>query len=251
MSRVKGSLDSLVEATRNRAKFSGHGDSMGTAGLVDTAETSVEGLPLAEPGDMAVVNPQEHGFRPIKIGMAWDNKTKNGKKRNAVEKMAVKAVSLAHSGVDLDLGCMYELQSGERGAIQAFGDRFGNFDEAPFITLSGDERTGDAPGDDEYLVINGQKWPEIKKILLYVYIYGGTPDWSVVQPTVHVRVPGEQPLAIIPAVQDSKMAVCAVATLENVRNGIRLTRRTEYFAGHDEMDRAYGFGIVWTDGTKS
>ncbi len=230
MSKVANSFDSLVEATRNRAKFSGHGDAMGAAGKADARETVTAGLPLDSPGDLAVVNPQKHGFRAIRIAMSWDR---------------------AGKGIDLDLGCLYELKSGERGAIQAFGRRFGDYNRAPFITLSGDERTGETPGDDEFLIINGRHWPAIRKILLYVYIYAGTPGWSSVRPLVHVRVPGEQPLEVIPALSDTRMPVCAVAGLENIRDGIRLTRHTEYFAGHAEMDRAFGYGINWRDGEKT
>ena len=91
---------------------------------------------------------------------------------------------------------------------------------------------------------------EIKRILLYAYIYLGVSDWSNVHPRIHVLVPGEPALNIVPAAHDGKLAVCAVASLENVRDGIRLTNHTEYFAGHPEMDRAFGDGIVWDDGSK-
>lgn len=250
MTRPRTSVDSLTEATRNRAKFSGHGQAMGTAGMVPEVEAAPDEF-LALPGELAIVNPQEHGFRPIKIGMAWDNLTSKGEKRSLTKKLAGKVTSLVNEGVDLDLGCLYELQSGERGAIQAFGERFGRFDDKPYITLSGDERTGDAPGEDEFLVINGQKWPEIKRITLYAYIYDGTPDWSVTRPEIHVRVPGEPVITIQPGVSDAKMAICAIATLENVRNGIKVTNHTEFFAGHAELDRAFGYGISWVEGKKS
>ncbi len=249
MSRIQGSQDSLAEATRERGAFSGHGKAKGIAGYVPPADEARAGEFLAAPGDVTVVNPQEHGFKNIKIGMAWDNVNTKGEVRDATKKLV--AAATGHGGVDLDLGCLYELKSGERGAIQAFGERFGNFAEAPFITLSGDERTGDAPGDNEYLVVNGQRWPDIKRVLLYAYIYKGAPDWSNVRPDVQVRVPGEPALHIMPAAHDGKLAVCAVASLENVRDGIRLTNHTEYFVGHAEMDRAFGYGLAWEDGRKA
>jgi tellurite resistance protein TerA len=250
MTRPRSSVDSLTEATRNRAKFSGHGNAKGTAGLVPEVEAAPDEF-LKKPGELAIVNPQEHGFQPIKIGMAWDNVTSKGEKRSLVKKLAGKVSAMVNEGVDLDLGCLYELQTGERGAIQAFGERFGKFDQKPYITLSGDERTGDAPGEDEYLVINGHKWPDIKRVTLYAYIYDGTPDWSVVSPEIRVRVPGEPAITIQPKVSDSKLAICAIATLENVRNGIKVANHTEFYAGHAELDRAFGYGISWVDGEKS
>lgn len=247
MTRTKGSQDSLSEANRSRGRFSGHGGAKGIAGHVSDAAADLDGA-ITTTGDVAVVNPHEHGFEPIRIAMQWDNVNSKGEKRSLVKKLVAK--STGKPGVDLDLGCLYELQTGERGAIQAFGKHFGNFEQGPFITLSGDERTGDTPGDDEYLIVNGRHWPDIKRILLYVYIYAGVSDWSTVRPVIYIRVPGEDPLRVCPAVGDGKLAVCAVATLENVRNGIRLTGHAEFFAGHAEMDRAFGFGIEWEDGAK-
>jgi tellurite resistance protein TerA len=47
------------------------------------------------------------------------------------------------------------------------------------------------------------------------------------------------------------LGICAIAGLENVRNGIKLTNHTEYFPGHAEMDRAFGYGLEWDNGTKA
>jgi tellurite resistance protein TerA len=249
MSRIQTSIDSLTEATRERGEFSGHGDAVGIAGYIPPVEGEHSAEFLADPGDMTVVNPQEHGFRNIGIAMTWQNTDSAGEVRNIAQKLVAEATG--HGGVDLDLGCLYELQSGERGAIQAFGKLFGKFEDKPYITLSGDDRTGNAQGVDEFLVLNGQKWPEIKRVLLYAYIYSGAPDWSAVHPKIEIRVPGEPPLKLAPKAHDGKLAVCAIASLENIRNGIKLTNHTEYFSGHPEMDRAFGYGIRWEDGLKS
>lgn len=62
-------------------------------------------------------------------------------------------------------------------------------------------------------------------------------------------IPGEQDLVVSLSEYNNKFALCAVGGLENVRDGIKLTNYTEYFPGHDEMDRAFGFGLKWGDGT--
>jgi tellurite resistance protein TerA len=92
-------------------------------------------------------------------------------------------------GIDIDLGCLYELHDGSRGCLQAFGEMFGNYDNAPYISLSGDERTGNKEGDDEAMHINGKKWPDIKRLLVYVYIYSGEANWDVIKPQVHIACP--------------------------------------------------------------
>lgn len=244
MSRDNTSSDSLAEATRSRASFSGHGNAKGAAGFRVEGDGG-PGTFLTKSGETAIVNPQKHGFDDIKIGAAWDNI--DVQKPGFINKLLGRT---APANVDLDLGCLYELQDGRRGAIQAFGQMFGSFDEPPYLELSGDERTGDAEGDDEFMMVNGKNWPEIKRILVYVYIYGGAPNWAVIKPQIHVDVPGEKPLVIVPAVDKSDLAICAVAGLENVRNGIRLTNYNEYYHGHPAMDRAFGFGLQWDDGVK-
>ncbi len=152
--------------------------------------------------------------------------------------------------MDLDLGCLYRLKNGLRGGLQAFGNQHGSLKEAPFIALGRDERTGDRDGIDELILVNGAHWADIERILVYVYIYDGARNWHAVRPQIQVRVPGEQPMIVTLNTRRSEMVVCAVATLENVRGGIKLTSCLEYFPGHSEMDRAFGFGLEWEAGSK-
>lgn len=237
---------SLAEATRDRAKFSGHGKARGAAGYKE-AFSDPDSEFLSSSGQSTVINPREDSFGTIRIGAAWDNIIVEQSK-GFLDRFVKKVVK--KQGVDIDLGCLYELQDGTRGCIQAFGELMGDFAEAPFITLSGDERTGDKPGEDEFLRVNGAQWDKIKRILIYAYIYAGNACWGDIKPQMQISIPGEHPVVVMPSVAKSELAVCAIATMENVRNGMRLTNHSEYFPGHDEMDRAFGFGIQWTDGQK-
>ena len=88
-------------------------------------------------------------------------------------------------------------------------------------------------------------------MLLYAYIYQGAHDWSDVHPKIAVRVPGEPVMGIKPSMHDGALPVCAVATLENIRDGVKMTAAIEYFAGHAEMDRAFGYGLHWGEGHKA
>lgn len=241
----KTSVDSLAEATRSRADFSGHGGSLGAAGYRDSANNADNCEFLNEPGQSIAVTTKSGGFKSLLIGAAWDNiKIEN---KGMFGKLLGKATN---QGVDLDIGCLYELQDGSRGAIQAFGKKFGSFDNPPYIELSGDERTGDAEGHDEYMLVNGEHWDKIKRILVYIYIYDGAPRWSKINPQIILDVPGEEDLIVTLKAHDDALALCAVGGLENIRGGIKLTNYTEYFPGHEEMDRAFGFGLEWGDGQK-
>ena len=242
----KKSQSSILEATRGRADFSGHGSSLGAAGYRDSANDPENCEFLNEPGQNIAINTGSNGFESMLIGVAWDNieiqdQTLLGK--------LLKKKKMAN--VDLDIGCLYELQNGKRGAVQAFGEKFGHFDKAPFIQLSGDERTGDADGHDEYMLVNGAHWNEIKRILVYIYIYDGAPKWSDIKPQIILDVPGEDDLIVTLGAHNDALSICAVGGLENVRGNIKLINYTEYFPGHEEMDRAFGFGLEWGEGEKA
>ena len=239
------SNSSMFEASRSRASFSGHGNAKGAAGKRASSGASDNCDLLAESGQSIAISPNKRGFEGIVIGGQWDNvKAQSGGFFSRFIKKTT------HQGVDLDLGCLYELQDGSRGAIQAFGNKFGSLDSAPWIALSGDERTGDTQGDDEEIAINGRYWDKIKRIVVYMYIYDGAAKWSDIKPHIMLDIPGENDLAVVLSDHDDTLPLCAVGGLENVRGGIKLTNYTEYFPGHREMDAAFGFGLDWGDGHK-
>ena len=77
-----------------------------------------------------------------------------------------------NQGIDLDLGCLYELKNGQKGAVQALGNSFGNLNQAPYISLDGDNRTGAGDGDDERILIDLQAIDSnIAKIAFVVTIH--------------------------------------------------------------------------------
>ncbi len=240
------SVDSLAEATKSVVDFSGHGAALGAAGYRTASDHPENCEFLSEPGQSIAISPGKEGFDSMLIGVAWDN--------IRVEKAGLFGrffKKVAKVGVDLDIGCLYELQDGTRGSIQAFGEKFGSYNNPPYVSLSGDERTGDAEGHDEYMLVNGAKWSEIKRMLVYIYIYKGAPSWSEIKPQVVIDVPGENDLYVTLGAHDDALCLCAVGELENIRGGIKLTNRTEYFPGHEEMDRAFGYGLSWEDGRKA
>ncbi|MBI1327760.1 MAG: Tellurium resistance protein TerA [Alphaproteobacteria bacterium] len=237
------SESSLKEATRYRSEFSHYIGAKGAAGYVDPREGSADIVTRAN--QKISLSPPEGGFNEIRVGAAWDNQVRDskgffGKLLNLKRKL----------NIDLDLGCLYELNNGKRGAVQAFGSLFGNFDQPPYFQLSGDERTGDSEGDDEYIRINGSKWHEVKRALFYIYIYKGEAEWGHIRPQIVIDAPGSKPIVVRPSVFNKDLRLCVIAGLENVRNGIQMTSYTEYFPGHVEMDRAYGYGLQWDDGEK-
>ena len=246
MSTPKNSSHSINEASESTDSYSGHGDAQGAAGIIDKGISNAQDA-LDKSGESGIIMPPEGGFKDLHVGLQWNNIiVKQSSGFMGLIKKATK------QGVDLDLGCFFELQDGTRGILQPFGELYGAFDRPPYIESSGDERTGDAEGDDEYFTINGAQWPKIKRILIYTYIYEGSNDWSQICPEVNINLHNEDPtLNIKPTLQTNNMTVCAVASIKNVKDGIQIVTHGEYFTSQASMDRAFGFGLQWEDGAKT
>lgn len=240
------SMGSLMEATRERSEFSGHGRALGAAGYIDPNDQSINADFLGKRNDTLSVSPPAGGFGDVRIGAAWDNQMV------ADTSFLGKLLKRKRTAdIDLDLGILYELKNGQRGAVQAFGGLMGSYNEEPYLSLSGDERTGNSEGEDEYVHLSGAHWNEFKRILIYVYIYQGAMDWAMVRPQIQIRVPEINPMVVTLSSHQKGLGLCAIAGIENVREGMRVINYTEYFPGHAEMDRAFGYGIEWVGGHKS
>lgn len=152
-------------------------------------------------------------------------------------------------GIDLDVGCLYELKDGYRGAVQALGNSFGSFRDEPFIELMGDDRSGNSD-DGEWLRINGSHWREMKRILVYAFIYEGAPNWHSTNGIITMYVPDQPPIEVRLSEEGGQMGMCAIALLENVNGTVRVNREVRFFKGHQEMDVAFGWGMNWRAGSK-
>lgn len=151
-------------------------------------------------------------------------------------------------GIDLDLCALYRLANGQAFGVQALGNNFGAFDDAPWIELAGDDRTG-AVSDGEWLRINGEKWDNIGRVLVYAMIYEGVPNWSATDGVVTLFAPGNPDIEVRME-GTSNERICAVALLENVGGTLKITRENRYFPNAPTMDKHYGFGLNWTAGRK-
>lgn len=152
--------------------------------------------------------------------------------------------------IDLDLGCLYELQDGSKNAVQALGNAFGSFNSPPFVTLDGDDRTG-ASTAGENLRINGNMIAQIRRILVYTFIYEGAANWREANGIVTIKYPGSQDIVVRMDEYNSNLGMCALALLENVNNEtFSVQKIIQFFAGHQQMDQAFGWGLRWVVGRK-
>ncbi len=152
--------------------------------------------------------------------------------------------------IDLDLGCLFELQDGSKGCVQALGNSFGSLNNAPYISLDGDDRTGSSTAG-ENLRVNGAMISRIRRILVYTFIYEGATNWREANGVVTLRCPGSQDVIVRMDEYGSNDAMCAIALLENYNNEtFSVEKVVRFFRGHEPMDRNFGWGLRWTPGRK-
>ena len=157
-------------------------------------------------------------------------------------------------GIDLDLGCMFELADGRKGLVQALGNAWGDYDRLPYIKLDADDRTG-ASSNGENLWINGDQFDQIRRALIFSFIYEGVPNWSATDGVVTVAVPNQAPIEVR-LDQGGRQMMCAIAMIENQGGRLQVTKMVEYFeqqgrtSAHELMDQRFGFGLRWKTGSK-
>jgi tellurite resistance protein TerA len=140
------------------------------------------------------------------------------------------------------------MQDGSKSVIQALGDRFGDFNGFPFIQLSADDRTG-ALTEGEWLRINGQHWSQIRRVVLFAFIYEGVPNWAETDAVVTIYVPNQPPIEIR-LTEGQPLGMCGIVELVNQGGSIQVQRHVRYVVGHKELDQAFGFGLRWVAGSK-
>jgi len=151
--------------------------------------------------------------------------------------------------IDLDIACLYELQNGEIGAVQALGNLFGSLNYPPYIELDGDDRTG-AVSVGETIRVNGNYVNEIRRILIYTFIYSGAANWAEARGVVTVRCPDNPELIVRMDDYGSTLRTCAIALLENVGGTLSVEKVVSFYRDSKEMDDAFNWGLNWTVGRK-
>ena len=183
----------------------------------------------------------QSGLGEILINLNWNTKP---------AKKGLFGVFGGGQGIDLDLGCLFELKDGQKGAVQALGNAFGSLQHLPFIALDGDDRTG-AVTTGENLRIDGNKIALFKLILVYTFIYEGVANWQQADAVVTIKYPGAEDLIIKMDSYNSNDVMCGLALLENVNDEtFSVEKIVQFYPGHQALDSAFHWGMRWQAGRK-
>ncbi len=161
----------------------------------------------------------------------------------------LRAVFGGNKGIDLDLGAFVELGDGYKTVIQALGNRFGSMDSEPYVQLQGDDRTGEF-STGEWLHVNGREWKHIREVLIFAFIYEGVPSWDKTDGVVTLYIPDQPPIETRMTEGQNNRNMCAIARLVNENGNIKVERINQFFNGHSDMDKAFGWGFSWKAGSK-
>ena len=176
-------------------------------------------------------------YGKIGVNLDWNQKKAGG------------LFGMGARGIDLDLGAFVEGADGSKTIVQALGNMFGDYARFPHVRLLGDDRTGATQGG-EWLEIDGDAWKDLKRVMVYAFIYQGVADWRETDGVVRIHVPGQPEVEVRMNEYGSSDGLCCVAILENAGGQIRVSREVRFFPGQEDLDRAYGWGFRWTAGRK-
>ncbi|WP_408907173.1 TerD family protein [Streptomyces cavernicola] len=189
----------------------------------------------------------------MRVNLNWQVRRQQAKGLMAKLNQAVAAAQ--SSGLDLDLGALYELADGRKGVVQAVGNTFGALHEPPYIHLDADDRTG-ARTSGENLTINLDHAHAFKRILIFVTIYEGARSFADLNATVTLSPQHGAPVDFHLDECTVPSTVCALALLTQEGGELVVRREARYLVPERgismqrTLDHAYGWGMNWSPGRK-
>ncbi|MDN5750399.1 MAG: tellurium resistance protein [Pseudonocardia sp.] len=182
----------------------------------------------------------------LRVNLQWSTGTAPAKKG-----FLAKLTGGGGGGVDLDLACLWEFADGSKGVVQALGNAFqAPYQGAPIIRLDGDDRSGSAVGG-ENMFIDLSRVDEIRRILVFTFIYEGTPNWASADGVVTLYPAAGPEIEVRLDESDPGSPTCVIAMLENKGGELVVNREVSYIrGGQADVDRAYGWGMDWARGRK-
>jgi tellurite resistance protein TerA len=179
------------------------------------------------------------GTQPLHFNLNWSANVEGGRKRGFLSGRA--------NAPDLDLGCMFELVTGEKSVIQPLGGYYGDARNKPWIWLDKDDRSGqDVDGENLFVYRPDQ----VRRILLFALIYDGAPDFKSVGATLTITDAHGGVTVVHLDNPDANRTFCAICTVTNSGSTLEIRKEEQYFRGAHEADGYFQFGFQWKAGQK-
>lgn len=220
----------------------------------DGGEAPFRRTRLATPGSDVSLTRQGGAVGTLRVNLRWTSagggNTGGSGRRGLFPRRTEPLAARPNRSVDLDLGCLYQFTDGQRGVIQAVGQRSGDYARPPYIRLDRDDRFGSEAGEN--LFINMEHTNHFDRILVFVMVKSGTEDLTSCNTSV-TFYPTAGPALEIPLAGPTGLAVthsCAVAQIRRQGTEIVVHSELKYFGGYQsEIDAAFNWGLRWGSGS--
>jgi uncharacterized protein involved in tellurium resistance len=232
----------------------------GRAAEFDSGNAASNAIELTKRHRQVSLTKQGAATGNLRINLAWRMRTSDfgGDRRESLLRHPFRAFRppevVGHSqsmvNVDLDLGCLYELTDGTKGVVQPLGGLLGDVNAPPYVKLTGDDRFGSGSGETLYVNLDHRE--NIKRLLVFVYIYDQTPAFDRTQAVVTLYPSNGPRIEISLDERHPQARSCAVFMIENVKDELLVRREVKFVYGFQaELDRLYGWGLQWGRGYKN
>lgn len=219
---------------------------------------------LAKQGDKKTINLSKDSSgtllgKEITINLNWTREPNRASSGGFFSSLK-KTLGL-ESAIDLDLGCFYELKNGTKRVIDGLQfaqgkggprDRLtnqGRYTAEPWVWHTGDDRSG--TGEGENILVNPQGLSQLKRLVVYCFIYEGVAKWDQTNAIATIKVPGNPDIIVEMGVQASTKMMCALAEITaESSDALSVKRWVTFHDGHEDCDRAFGWGMNWVSGSK-
>ena len=163
--------------------------------------------------------------------------------------------------IDLDLGCYWELQDGTsslidglqfskgRGGSKERLTRQGCYIQAPWVWHCGDDRNGSS-SEGENILVNPKGIRDLRRLVIYCFIYEGVAKWAESDAIVTVKVPNQPEIVVEMGKQTDPRTFCAIATIDFDGTQMSVRKDINFFNGHADCSNYYDWGFEFSAGSK-
>lgn len=218
---------------------------------------NLEKITIEKQGDTHKINltkGENISSKEITINLNWSQETEN--------KGFFSSLFGGSKAVDLDLGCFYQLQDDQKTVIDGLQfaqgqggpkDRLtkqGKYTDKPWIWHTGDDR-GTGEGSGENILVNPAGLKDLKRVIVYCFIYEGAAKWEETNAVVTIKVPSCPEVIVEMGKQASSQKFCAIAELLfDSDDSITVKKLVTFHSSHGDCDKKYNWGMKWQAGTK-
>lgn len=194
-------------------------------------------ITLEKKGDVTNIDLRKYGQdnQLIHINLNWNQ---SGRKSSGFIRKS--------EPIDLDLGCMFLMNDGSKGAVQALGNLFGSKYTFPYIFLDKDDRSGSASDGENMYIYRPDL---IKKLIVFTFIYEGSSDFTDANAILTLKGLNQEVTIKLDSPRPY-LTFCAGALIENENGMIKIQKIDEYMKNHLDCDKMFGFNFKWVAGSK-